>query len=327
MKARTQQEFAKRFVGIVLVKTGENVAQFTSIDSYKDGKTGKDVKKLFPNETDTLKVKIADLPKEARRVIKPNDKAGKQFRVRLNEDGDGVEAVQPVSGMFTVKLVELGPHKKDQPPVPYVKTFSKEGKDNSHLEFYASYEVTDGAFKGVILPAYNMHYKFEQSEEEDGMTQFDTVDNPQASQLHKLQDWAAVHGNILETPIAWNTDDVDGVDNAVLEAYAEKHKCEFANILPELQERALEADREVNVIIEKGYIKSVQEIVDYEDFSGDESGGSEEETPDTDSDFDDIDAKFPAKEVVAAEPVVVAKKATAKPATKKLTRKHEDEEL
>lgn len=308
MKSRTQQEFAKRFVGIVSVKTGENVAQFTSIEVMKDGK-----KKLFPNETDTLKVKLDELPKEARRVIKPNDKTGKQFRVRLNEDGDGVEAVQPVSGMFTAKLVELGPHKKDQPPVPYVKTFSKDGKDNSHLEFYASYEVTDGVFKGVILPAYNMHYKFEQSEEEDGMTQFDTVDNPQASQLHKLQDWATVHGDILETPIAWNTDDVDGVDNSILEVYSEKHTCDFANVLPELQERALETDREVNVIIEKGYIKSIQAIVDYEDFA-DESD-------------DEIDEKFPEpeKEAVAAEPVV--EKKASKPATKKLARKHDDEEL
>lgn len=309
MKSRTQQNYS-RWTGIVSVKTGEKSILLTSLDKVND------TVKLFPNDEEKLKVSLNDLPKEAKRVIKPNDNSGKQFRVRLNEDGDAIEAVQPVMGMFRAKLVDLGPHKKDMPPVPFVKTFKKDGSENSHLEFYASYEVTDGVFKGVILPAFYMHYKFEASEDEEGMTQFDTVDSPKASQLHKLQDWATVHGDILDEPIVWNTEDVDGVDNSVVDAYKESHDCEFANILPELQERALANDREVNVIIEKGYIKSVQAIVDYEDFS-DESDESEDVTD------DDIDEKFPEPKKTAH---VTDEAKPKKSAVKKLSKKSADDE-
>ena len=64
MKARTQKEFAKKWTGLVRVKTGETYAQFTSLKTTKEGKVVE-----FPNGEVVLKVKLAELPKEAKRAI------------------------------------------------------------------------------------------------------------------------------------------------------------------------------------------------------------------------------------------------------------------
>jgi hypothetical protein len=287
MKAKSQEEFKKRWVGIVEVKTGEKVAQFTSVDTYKDRDSGKDILKTFDNGTTVLKLNLTDLPKDAKRILKPGMKDARKFRIRLNQDGDELENIGPVSGMFSAHLDYIGPAKEGQDPAPYEKFFHKgQSDENSHLEFFASYKVTEGLFKGVDLPAYFLHYKFEgipEGEEDEGMTRFDTVDTPQASQLHRLQDWAEVHGNILDDPIVWPED---------------------GNILTTLQERAMDADREVSVYIEKGYIKSIQAKENYEevDVDPDEVGTAVE-------DLDEVDEAFPVEEV---KPVVIKSKVPAR---------------
>lgn len=240
MKAKQNQEFPKKWTGVVEIKTGETAAKLTSIDTI--AKTGKI--KTFPDDSMSIKIKLADFPKAALRVIKPNMEA-KRFRVRLNEDADGVENVTPVSGMYPGKLTGLGPKTKDGEFKLIKKTFN-EGteKENSHLEFIALYEITEGPFRGVETPGYYLHYKFEEDEEDAGFTQFNTADTPQASQLHKLQAWAATHGDILDAPVRW-------------------HDVDDGTILPELEERALDADRPVNLIFERGYINLVQPLEDY----------------------------------------------------------------
>lgn len=283
MKARTQQEFAKKWVGLVEVITGESTAKFTAIETNKEGK-----KKLFPGDETSIRIKIDELPKPARRVIKANMKEPKRFRIRLNEDGDAVETVTPVTGVFPGKLVGLGPKDKNGNYKLIEKVYNKgESNENSHLEFLSIYEVINTPWlSGVELPGYYLHYKFEgvpEGEEDEGFTRFDTVDSPQASQLHRLQDWSAVHGNILDEPILWPDDGI---------------------ILETLEERALANDRLVNLVFEKGYIKSVQAQENYGD------DGSDEE----------IDAKFPAKK---DEDEVVEVKAK-KPVTKKPIKRHAD---
>jgi hypothetical protein len=243
MKSRTQETFAKKWVGGVDVMTGDNVAKLTSIDINKDGKV-----KLFPDGSESIKVKIADLPKAAQRVIKPGMKVAKKFRVRLDTDGTDVEAVTPYSGVFRARAVGLGPKTQDGEYRLIKKTYN-EGKENenSHLEFLAIYEIVDGVFRGVELPGFYLHYKFEEipeGEEDEGFTRFNTVDTPQASQLHKLQAWSEVHGNILDEPIKWTDDGI---------------------ILETLEDRVVENDREVNLVFEKGYIKTVQPVEDYEE--------------------------------------------------------------
>lgn len=310
MKTKTQKDFARKWVGCVSAITGSNVVKFTSTDADKDGNI-----KNFPNDSETIKFNFSELPKEALRVIKPNVKTPKNFRIRLNEDADGVEAVTPVTGVFPAKLIELGV-RVNETPVPNVKWYNKGQKDeNSHLQFYASYEITDGVFKGVILPAYYLHYKFEEDTEDEGQTQFDTVMTAKASQLIKLQNWGTVHGNLFDEPIPWNPEDAEGVDNEVVDVYGETHDCEFANILPILEERALEADRAVNVVIEKGYIASIQAQENYEDESED-GGGADEELSD-----DEFDEKFPTKKAPKTEEVKVAK-----PAAKKAKKPADDDD-
>lgn len=312
MKSRVQQEFAKRWVGVVKIKSGETTVKFTSLDS-KDDKP-----KLFPNGTTEMKVKLADLPKIGQRLIKPNTD-GKQFRIRLDEDGAAVEEVGPVNGMFKCKLVELGPRKgsgDDKTPTPFVRTFTKDGKDNSHLEFFAVYEVSDGPFRGLKLPAYNLHYKFEgipEDEDDGGMTRFDTVDTAQASQLHRLQAWAEVQGNILDEPIEWDVDGTEDVSNDLLDVFAEKHEGDFANILPVLEERALDNDRFVNVVIERGYPKLIQAADEYEEEEDVEEKPAKKQPRNLPKDIADeteeeFEEKFPPKASKAPAKATAAKK-------------------
>lgn len=278
MKSKTQKEFPRKWVGIVKAKAGENVVKFTSVSTLRDAK-GEENVKPFPNGETELKVKIADLPKIGKRVIRPG-MGDRTFRIRFNEDGDEIEEVGPVSGLFQAKLIELGPKKKEAPALPYVRYFNK-GKDNenSHLEFFAVYQIVDGVFEGLNLPAYNLHYKFEgvpEGEEDEGLTRFDTVDSPKASQLHRLQSWAEVHGGILDEPIAWNPDESSDLSNEIIDCFSKDHECEFANILPTLEERVLDADRDVSVVLEGGYIKIVQSSEDYGDFGDEDSEGNDE---------------------------------------------------
>lgn len=294
MKTRDKQEFSKKWTGLVNVVSGETYAKLTSVQKDKEGKI-----KTFPDGSDSLKVKLADLPKDSKRAIKANMDKAKKFRVRLSEDGDTVETVTPASGVFTgCKLVKLGP--KDQNGnYKLIHKVYNEGKadENSHDEFLAVYEITDGVFKGVELPGYFMHYKFEEvpeGEEDEGFTRYNTADTPQASQLHKLQNWAAVHGNILDEPIKWPDDGI---------------------ILDVMEERALENDVPVTLVFEDGYIKSVQADENYEE--------------ETDESFD---AKFPVKDEEEVEEIPAKKdvlqdtvKGKAKKTPKKVTTGDDDE--
>jgi hypothetical protein len=74
-----------------------------------------------------------------------------------------------------------------------------------------------------------------------------------------LISWAEVHGNILDEDVRWKSED-DGT------------------ILEELEERVLENDREVNLVFEKGYIKLVQPVEDYEGVEDEDDAEDIEET-------------------------------------------------
>lgn len=295
MKAREQEAFERDWVGVVEVITGEKMVKLTSIDTNKEGKL-----KTFPDGNTSIKLNLSDFPKPALRVIKPNMKDSKKFRVRLSADGTEVKTVTPVNGVFRGHLVGLGPKTQDGSYKLIEKTYNKgQENENSHLEFIAIYEITEGVFKGVELPGFYLHYKFEEipeGEEDEGFTRFDTVDTPQASQLHKLQQWAEVQGDILDEPIRWPDDGI---------------------ILETLEDRAIEADREVDIIFEKGYIKTVQPVEDYE--SGDEP---EDES---DEEVDEVDVVFPPTESPAKVEKSVSKPAKEmKSKVKKLSKKNSD---
>lgn len=304
MKAREQKEFAKRWTGMVSVVSGDTYAQFTSLKT-----TGKENKPVpFPNDKMSLKIKLADLPKEAKRVIKANIPTNKpkEFRIRLNEDGDEVETVTPARGVFpNCKLVGLGPKDKDGNWRPMLHKVYHEGEknENSHDEFIAIYEMTEGPFAGVELPGYYLHYKFEEvpeGDEDEGMTQFNTADTPQASQLHKLQAWADVHGGILDEPIEWPDD---------------------GDIRPEMEERALAADVPVTLVFEKGYIDTVQPTETYDEEE------TEEEFDEKFPDIEEVQETIPsvAKHKVQSEVVEVPAKSKSKGKAKKAAKPVEDD--
>lgn len=292
MKAK-KQEFTRPWVGIVKIVTGDKMAKLVSQDTIRDGDKTKP--KLFANNSDEVKIALADFPKAAQRVVKPGMKEGKSFRVRLNADCDEVENVTPVTGSFRAKAKSLGPKNKDGDYSLIDKVFN-EGKDdeNSHQEFFCLYEFSDGPFRGVEATPYYLHYKFEEvpeGDEDEGMTQFNTADTPQAKQLHRLQDWAHVHGDILDEPIRWPEDGI---------------------ILETLEERVLDSDRDVVLVIDKGYITAVQPFEDYGD--------------DEDDDPDGVDEAFPPDEEVEEVPAKSKKteKASASK-TKKLSKKSSDD--
>lgn len=309
MKTRTASDFPKKWTGVVEFKSGDNRVKLVSVGTDRNGNV-----KEFKSDVTSLTIDLAGLPKLVKKVIKPNMQ-GRRIRVRLNEDMDNVETATPVTGVFPAKMSGLA-KKEDGTYTILVKTFNEgTDKENSHLEFIAQYEITDtkSPFYGMELPGYYLPYKFEQDEEEEGMTQFDTKDTPQASKLHLLQSWGEVQGNVFDDPIAWNPD--DSVDNKILDVYSKNHKCEFANILETLETRALEADRPVNLVFENGYIKTVQPLEDWESDEPEDSDGTEEESD------DEFDEKFPAKKPAKVEEVKVGKTA------KKLPKKSDDEEL
>lgn len=228
---RSKSDFAKKLVGVVEVTVGETKAKFELVDEGKK----------FANGKNTLIVPLDELPPFPKLT---QAHSGKQFRIRMNNDGDEVEALTPVSGHYTAKLIDLGPRKeKDDDPTPFERVFDEGGpKEERHLEFFAVYKIVSGAFKGVQMPGYYLHYKFEK--DEDGKVRFaGNFENKKATRLFQLRDWGVLHGMFNEE-IEW--DDV--------------------TILPELLERGLENDVLVDIIVKDGYIKEVLPAQDDEPF-------------------------------------------------------------
>jgi hypothetical protein len=278
--SRPKQSFEKKLVGIADVKVGESKVKFTLTEDGKE----------FENGTNVFKCNIDDLPE----VPNVRQFDGKQIRIRMKSEGDEVEALTPVSGLFTGVLVDLGPRPngKDSDPTPYEKTFEKGEQKTSHLEFFAVYKITKGIFKGVQLPAYYLHYKFE--EDEDGNTRYaGNFDNKKATRLFQLKEWMELH-QLEAEPIGW--DDV--------------------TILPELLERAEASDVEVQVIIKNGYISSLLPSEDEPDFMKDPEPVEEPK------------AKRPAKEI-NKEMGIDDEDEPKKPArkTKKIVEEDDDSDL
>jgi len=232
---RPANMYEKKLVGIVEVTVGEKKARFELVS--EDGKA----QKTFAGGKTTLTVPLEDLPAFPKLT---QAHTGKQFRIRMNSEGDEVEALTPVTGHYSAKLIELGPTKKGEEPTPYEKQDNFPGKEeSSHLEFFAVYKIISGAFKGVQMPGYYLHYKFEK--DEDGTTRFaGNFENKKATRLFQLFDWGKAHG-LWDEPIEW--DDV--------------------TILPVLQERALENDVTVDIIVKDGYIREILPSQDEEPFA------------------------------------------------------------
>jgi hypothetical protein len=141
-------------------------------------------------------------------------------------------------------------------------------------------------YKGVQMPGYYLHYKFEPDEE--GNTRYaGNFDNKKATRLFQLKSWMEVH-DLESEPIAWDDE----------------------TILPVLLERSLDNDREVELIIKDGYIAEVLPVQEDEADEPKPAKKSQAELK-REMDFDDVDEEFPAPK---DEPKA-AKKPAKKPAS------------
>lgn len=294
----------KRFVGIVSVVTGDRKARLTLIPGSKN----KDQK--FPNGTTKMDVALDDLPKYPR--IKPQDKSGKEYRVRLSADGSEVEAFTPVKGRFKAIATQLGPRDgKDADPIPEEKQFKPE--DEPYLEFWCAYQFTDGPFKGVDTPALRLHYKFMENPGAEGETAFKgDFSNTKATRLMQLRDWGIAHGIW-----SWKRDEDGGYVDCAPIAWDE------VTILPELERRMKKAAKEVYLTFDNGYPVRIDPL---DDNPYDEDGSDESESDD-DDDLDEeekFENDFPP--VAAKTKVVDTKsKGKVKPIVKK-SKKDDDED-
>lgn len=274
---RPAQEYTKPLVALVEVVTGKTKAKFTILDD----------KKKFASGEKSITVNLDDLPRHPR--LKPEVKEPKQYRIRMNKDGDEIAYIGPASGHFKAKIVDIG-RREDEPdadPLPYEKKYY-EGDElkESHLEFWVDYEIVEGQFKGVKVPYY-LHYKFEESPEYPGYTQFaGNFDNKKATRLFQLFDWGVIHG--IWSRNAEDSEPIEWDDNT---------------ILPELESRALDADRVVDLTIKDGYIKELLSV---------ESDGEDDE-PDFMNEPEEVKPSRNGK--------------SSKPAVKKVVaRSHDDED-
>ncbi len=269
----------KKLVGIVVATVGASKVKFTLVEGQ-----GKE----FADGSDSITVALKDLPKVPVFTPKegdtPSPQNGKQFRIRMNRDGDEIEAITPVSGLFTAQLVDLGPRpSQDADPEPQEKRFEKDGKTNTHMEFFAVYKIVDGVYKGVQMPAYYLHYKFEGDEE--GNTRYaGNFENKKATRLFQLADWMKLHG-LDSKPIKWPKN---------------------GNILPELLLRGTNNPVYVSLVVKDGWIK---ELLTYE---GQPEFAVDAEDHESLDNGDDVDNEFPQP---ASKMLNVSKsKRVAKPA-------------
>lgn len=275
-----KQAFESKLVGIVSVITGESKAKFVLLEEDKK----------FKNGTNTLTVSFDDLPDVP--VLPRGDKSGKQYRIRMSSDGKEVEAIGPVNGLFEMELVDLGKRpEKDSDPMPYhVVRYKDTPKEYEYDEFFAVYQFASGMYKGMSAPAYKLHYKFMEDENNPGYAGFSfNLSNKKATRGIQLAEWGHRHGvwelhgtEVSGEPIAWDDE----------------------TILPEILERALEHPR-VQAIFKDGYIQDILPSEATPDFV----------EQDVDDELDEVDAAFPpAKPEPVAEvaPTTVAKKSPAK---------------
>ena len=289
-----ERTFQSKLVGIVDYKSGDNKVLFTL---KEEGKT-------FNGGAKSLKVNLADLPKRPK--IQPNSTG--TIRIRMSGDGLEVEALTPVVGVFNAKMIDMGKKEdKDSHPTPYVKTWN-EGKpnENSYLEFFAVYEITEGKFKGVALPAYKLHYKFEEDVPANpGFTRFaGSFNSKRATRLFQLRDWGNLHG-------LWEVTR-DGVEGEPIEWDDE-------TILPELLERAEETDAQIRVVIKDGYIQELLPL-DEEDV---EPFGDEEVT---EPDLDNVDEILEEVGTKAVKSSVKSKAPRKLGSVKKIKKSKSDED-
>lgn len=208
-------------------------------------KVGKSAVKItFEESGDSFKFTLDDLPS----MPKLRPESEDTYMVVLSSDQDAIEKIGPAEGHFPAHCVDFARPEEDADPVPVEGTSNYNGKETKYLRFTAFWEIISGKYKGLIVPQF-LRYKF--AEDSDGKVMWDgNPSNPKATHLPKLVDFCEKTGCFdSETDLGEWPDD--------------------GNILPELLNRILGRDKQVDLVIKKGYITDLL-ASDYEDADDDE---------------------------------------------------------
>lgn len=209
----------KRKKGIATIKVGDEKCRVTFEDDSIEFDNGKNYKSF----------KLEDM------VRPPKLSEGeKKYFVVLNPDGDSVESIGPVEGVFHAIFKDFNRADDDSDPAPLEKEPSNP-KWQPYQFFLAFFEITSGPYKGLQIPQF-LHYKFEESKTDEGMTAWKgDPENPKATRLHELVDFC-LKLDLVSEPIPWPDD---------------------GNVLPAFYEKATENPKPVKLVIKDGYISSL----------------------------------------------------------------------
>lgn len=189
---------------------------------------------------ESVKVNLEDLPN-----VPTMPKAGTligEAQVLFDTKKKKVISINPFSGRFTAKAIELGPKDQDG-TTPIFKTKEKAYENgDDDLSFWCSYQITadpdnNGLFVGCT-PRFHLKYKFFNN---DGLVSIlGDPSNVKATRVRQLIEWGDAHG-IYDVDMPWPKDG--------------------KNVLPGLQYR-LQNDNtaEVQINIERGYIDKVRKV-------------------------------------------------------------------
>lgn len=232
-----KSESKKRTTGLATIKAGDNKVRITFQDEDTVFDNGKNVKTFAYD----------DLPKTPKFTADSKDN---DYFVVLSPDGDEIESIGPVEGVFTAKCIDLSRPKEDEDPEPF-EVSPKNEKWDPYQAFLAFFEIQSGPFKKVKIP-YFLHYKFEESKTDAGFAAWKgDPENKKATRLAQIIEFCEKLDVVAE-PIEWPED---------------------GNVLPTLLDRILENNKTVKIVVKKGYIDSLMSAYDEKEET------EEEETP------------------------------------------------
>lgn len=182
-----------------------------------------------------------------------------KYMVRLSADKTKMLSCYPAVGIYPVKFVEFA-HRQDEPPAPV----SKHSEYGDYLQFTALLTITDGKFKGMIIPQF-LRYVFKPVEDDDGEEVVGIPDGgPKAIHAPKLAEFSDAFGVWKKGRMKWQD-----------------------NLLPGLQKRILDAATNPSVVMKEGYVQNI--VGQGWEETGEEPEPSEANTDatQTDNGFDD----------------------------------------
>lgn len=291
-----ETKFSNVYGQAKILGVGKNQIKLVFRESKGKGESGK---------TENLIIKKDNAPEYVQKGI---------FHVSMDSDRTQIFNMRPGTGMFTVKVQKFVAN-EDQPPTPKTKEYTGTNGKFTIQSFAVILEITDGDYKGMEI-LYNLRYSV--SEE---IPMYDWVEmkvkgkekrvlahpNSRSKYLAQLIEFENVTGVWEKGPIFFTP------------TYSD-------NVLPVLEKRILEADREFNVVLKDGWVDTIyQEMQD--DFEDEEFSDEPEEDLPEDALEEGVDDVTDGPEHPLEDPDFVEYGEEEAPEDEELPWNEEDEEL